>query len=168
MLGVTIPILPGIMPIQNYGGFKRMTDLCKTYVPQSILDDLEPIKDDDLAVKDYGVQLAVHMCTRMKESCNQKGFHFYTLNLERSTKLILENLNFLPTPEDVNKLPWKPSLHPGRQKETVRPIFWRNRPRSYINRTIAWDEFPNGRWGDSRSPAYGELDGYGARLKYPG
>jgi len=29
----------------------------------------------------------------------------------------------------------------------------------------AWDEFPNGRWGDSRSPAYGEIDGYGASLK---
>lgn len=29
----------------------------------------------------------------------------------------------------------------------------------------AWDEFPNGRWGDSRSPAYGEMDGYGASLK---
>jgi methylenetetrahydrofolate reductase (NADPH) len=42
--GVTIPILPGIMPIQSFGGFKRMTDLCKTKVPEFILDDLEPIK----------------------------------------------------------------------------------------------------------------------------
>ena len=29
-----------------------------------------------------------------------------------------------------------------------------------------WDEFPNGRWGDSRSPAYGELDGWGTSIKY--
>jgi methylenetetrahydrofolate reductase (NADPH) len=43
-LGIQIPILPGIMPIQNYGGFKRMTTLCKTFVPQHILSDLEPIK----------------------------------------------------------------------------------------------------------------------------
>jgi methylenetetrahydrofolate reductase (NADPH) len=42
----------------------------------------------------------------------------------------------------------------------VRPIFWKNRIKSYVNRTEAWDEFPNGRWGDSRSPAYGDLDGY--------
>ncbi|KAJ1925754.1 methylenetetrahydrofolate reductase (NAD(P)H) met13, partial [Linderina pennispora] len=39
----------------------------------------------------------------------------------------------------------------------VRPIFWRNHARSYIQRTESWDEFPNGRWGDARSPAYGEL-----------
>ena len=31
----------------------------------------------------------------------------------------------------------------------------------------AWDEFPNGRFGDIRSPAYGEIDGYGASLKIP-
>jgi methylenetetrahydrofolate reductase (NADPH) len=47
----------------------------------------------------------------------------------------------------------------------VRPIFWRNRNRSYVARTQDWDEFPNGRWGDSRSPAFGELDTYGIGLK---
>lgn len=31
------------------------------------------------------------------------------------------------------------------------------RPKSYLNRTKEWDEFPNGRWGDSSSPAYGDL-----------
>ncbi len=39
----------------------------------------------------------------------------------------------------------------------MRPINWANRPKSYIKRTVNWDEFPNGRWGDNRSPAYGEL-----------
>jgi methylenetetrahydrofolate reductase (NADPH) len=48
----------------------------------------------------------------------------------------------------------------------VRPIFWKNRTKSYIQRTEFWDEFPNGRWGDSRSPAFGELDGWGVSLKY--
>jgi methylenetetrahydrofolate reductase (NADPH) len=46
----------------------------------------------------------------------------------------------------------------------VRPIFWRNRNKSYVLRTQDWDEFPNGRWGDSRSPAFGELDAYGIGL----
>lgn len=41
--------------------------------------------------------------------------------------------------------------------EDVRPINWANRPKSYIARTTGWDEYPNGRWGDSRSPAFGEL-----------
>jgi methylenetetrahydrofolate reductase (NADPH) len=40
-----------------------------------------------------------------------------------------------------------------------------DRNRSYIARTQDWDEFPNGRWGDSRSPAFGELDSYGIGLK---
>lgn len=39
----------------------------------------------------------------------------------------------------------------------MRPIFWSNRPKSYLARTDAWDDFPNGRWGDLRSPAFGEL-----------
>lgn len=40
--------------------------------------------------------------------------------------------------------------------EDVRPIFWSNRPQSYIHRTEDWDDFPNGRWGPRESPAYGE------------
>ncbi|KAJ3332665.1 hypothetical protein HDU76_013479 [Blyttiomyces sp. JEL0837] len=163
--GVSIPILPGIMPIQSYGGFKRMTLLSKTIVPQYINDALEPIKDDDKAVKAYGVQLAVEMCTKLKNA-GEKGFHFYCLNLEKSVRLILEGLQFV-APIDVAKpLPWNPSLAKNREKENVRPIFWKNRTRSYILRTEAWDDFPNGRWGDSRSPAYGDLDGYGVSLKF--
>jgi hypothetical protein len=42
--GINVPIIPGIMPIQDYNGFKRMTGFCKTYVPKEILDELEPIK----------------------------------------------------------------------------------------------------------------------------
>ncbi|KAI8821764.1 methylenetetrahydrofolate reductase-domain-containing protein [Fimicolochytrium jonesii] len=164
-LGITAPILPGIMPIQNYGGFNRMTSLCKTYVPDHILRDLEPIKDDDRAVKDYGIRLAIDMCNKMKES-GIRGFHFYTLNLERSTRLILEGLQFVAPIDQVRPLPWNPSLARNREKENVRPIFWKNRIRSYILRTEAWDDFPNGRWGDARSPAFGELDGYGFNLKH--
>ncbi|KAJ3332664.1 hypothetical protein HDU76_013478 [Blyttiomyces sp. JEL0837] len=156
--GVTIPILPGIMPIQSYGGFKKMTHFSNN-VPQYINDALEPIKDDDKAVKAFGVQLAIEMCTKLKNA-GEKGFHIYCMNLEKSVRLILEGLQFV-APIDVAKpLPWNPSLAKNREKENVRPIFWKNRTRSYILRTEAWDDFPNGRWGDSRSPAFGDLDGY--------
>jgi methylenetetrahydrofolate reductase (NADPH) len=57
------------------------------------------------------------------------------------------------------------SLTPNRRRETIRPIFWANRTKSYISRTENWDEYPNGRFGDARSPAYGELDGYGVWIK---
>lgn len=42
--GVSVPIIPGVMPIQNYASFRRMTALCKASVPHSILTALEPIK----------------------------------------------------------------------------------------------------------------------------
>ena len=35
-----------------------------------------------------------------------------------------------------------------------------------MNRTEAWDEFPNGRWGDARSPAYGDVDAFGTHLRF--
>ncbi|KAJ3114036.1 hypothetical protein HDU96_002624 [Phlyctochytrium bullatum] len=162
--GITIPILPGMMPIQSYGGFKRMTSLAKTSVPSHILASLDPIKDDDKAVKDYGVRLCIDMCNTLR-AAGERGFHFYCLNLEKSVRLILEGLGFVAPIDVVKPLPWNPSLDKKREKETVRPIFWRNRTRSYILRTEAWDDFPNGRWGDSRSPAYGDLDGYGVSLK---
>lgn len=50
---------------------------------------------------------------------------------------------------------------------SVKPIHWRNRPKSYIDRTASWDEFPNGRWGDSSSPAFNNLNELEALLKVP-
>jgi len=42
--GITVPIIPGIMPIQGYNSFRRIINLCKVCVPSSILNALEPIK----------------------------------------------------------------------------------------------------------------------------
>jgi len=50
------------MPIQSYDGFKRMTMLCKTFVPEEVSLALEPIKDDDSSVKQYGIELCTKMC----------------------------------------------------------------------------------------------------------
>ena len=50
-VGIGCPILPGVMPVMTYGGFKRMTSFCKTAVPQHIADTLEAIKDNEAAVK---------------------------------------------------------------------------------------------------------------------
>jgi len=45
--GITCPLVPGIMPILTYGGFKRMTTFCKTGIPRDIADTLDAIKDDE-------------------------------------------------------------------------------------------------------------------------
>jgi methylenetetrahydrofolate reductase (NADPH) len=89
------------------------------------------------------------------------------MNLAQATRMVLEELELLPDMDSPlqKPLPWRPSLGLNRRDENVRPIFWRNRNRSYVARTQDWDEFPNGRWGDARSPAFGELDSYGIGLK---
>eukprot|EP00163_Fabomonas_tropica_P007578 TRINITY_DN1729_c2_g6_i2.p1 TRINITY_DN1729_c2_g6~~TRINITY_DN1729_c2_g6_i2.p1 ORF type:complete len:595 (+),score=196.83 TRINITY_DN1729_c2_g6_i2:46-1830(+) len=155
--GINVPIIPGIMPIHSYNGFMRMTGFCKTAIPQHILDALEPIKDDDAAVKAYGIKLGIQMCKQLLEG-GVKGLHFYTLNLEKTVMSILEGLAMVEKVQ--RKMPWRTSAHPDRQDEQVRPIFWSNRHQSYHARTEAWDEYPNGRWGDSRSPAFGDLTNY--------
>lgn len=156
-IGITVPILPGILPIQNYGGFKRMTGFCKTRVPQPILKALEPIKDDEAAVKQFGISLGMDMCQRILRSGLCPGVHFYSLNLEKSVMSIIDGLDLIPKTESIRSLPWRPATLDKRRLEDVRPIFWANRPMSYLERTSTWDEYPNGRWGDSRSPAYGDL-----------
>lgn len=158
--GITVPILPGILPIQNFTGFKRMTGFCKTSVPKSIMDAIEPIKEDDVAVKEFGIRLGVDMCQRMLKSGLCPGIHFYSLNLEKSVMGIIDGLDLIPQTESIRSLPWRPATIDNRRNENVRPIFWANRPKSYLDRTSGWDDFPNGRWGDNRSPAYGHLDQY--------
>ena len=51
-----------MMPIQSFSSFERMTQFCRTQVPDKIWTDLAPMKDDDEAVKSYGVDLCVSMC----------------------------------------------------------------------------------------------------------
>ncbi len=62
--------------------------------------------------------------------------------------------------EPRRSLPWKMTANHNRANESVRPIFWRARPKSYVYRTSDWEEFPNGRWGNSSSAAFGELRDY--------
>ena len=89
--GITIPIIPGIMCITAYGGFKRMTGFCQTRVPQDVAAAMEDIKDDADAVKDFGIAFGTKMCQRLlKFGCT--GLHFYTLNLETVPEGILANL----------------------------------------------------------------------------
>jgi methylenetetrahydrofolate reductase (NADPH) len=74
---ITCPIIPGMMPIQSYSSFQRMTSFCRTTVPNKVWEDLKPIRENDEAVKSYGVELARKMCTEMMDAGIQ-GFHFYT------------------------------------------------------------------------------------------
>ncbi|KAI0478456.1 methylenetetrahydrofolate reduct [Xylariaceae sp. FL0804] len=163
--GINVPIIPGIMPIATYASFIRRANHMNCKVPEDWMTKLESIKNDDAKVREVGKTLVADLCRKIM-AAGIVHLHFYTMNLAQATRLILEELDWLPTVARPRKqaLPWKQSLALGRRAEDVRPIFWRNRNKSYISRTQDWDEFPNGRWGDSRSPAFGELDAYGIGL----
>ncbi|KAK7294221.1 hypothetical protein RJT34_17108 [Clitoria ternatea] len=66
-IGITCPIVPGIKPINNYKGFLRMTGFCKTKILADIIAALEPIKDNEEAVKSYGIHLGTEMCKKILE-----------------------------------------------------------------------------------------------------
>ena len=74
-VGITAPIIPGIMPIMAYGGFSRMTAFCKTYVPQEIKDKVESLREDEAGLKEYGVELGVQMCKKILDAKVSPGVH---------------------------------------------------------------------------------------------
>ncbi len=90
-MGIHCPIVPGMMPIQSYSSFQKMTSFCRTRVPDEVWRDLAPIRDDDERVKQYGVQLCTEMCHALSKG-GVHGFHFYTLNLEKSVMSVLKEL----------------------------------------------------------------------------
>ncbi|KAI9857060.1 MAG: hypothetical protein M1824_004985 [Vezdaea acicularis] len=164
--GITVPIVPGIMPIHTYAAFIRRANWAKCHIPPKWLSALDPVKNDDVAVREVGKGLVVELCRKILDA-GILHLHFYTMNLAQATRMILDELDLAPSQGTPLKqsLPWRQSLGLNRRDENVRPIFWRNRNKSYVVRTQDWDEFPNGRWGDSRSPAFGSLDAYGIGLK---
>lgn len=145
--------------MQGYDSLRAVTKLSKLEVPAEILHQVEGIKTNDEQIRNFGIDLAVKMCKQLLLSGTTSAFHFYTLNLEVSTIEIIRRLGMLK--QEVHRtLPWKMTANYKRSSEDVRPIFWQNRPNSYIQRTMEWDEYPNGRWGNSASPAFGDLKDY--------
>jgi methylenetetrahydrofolate reductase (NADPH) len=89
--GVTVPIVPGIMPITNYGQIVRFTRICGAKIPPRVAMDLEAIHQNQEAVQDYGISHATRQCRELL-SHGVPGIHFYTLNKSRSTQKIIQNL----------------------------------------------------------------------------
>ncbi|ORC85568.1 methylenetetrahydrofolate reductase (NADPH) [Trypanosoma theileri] len=95
--GITVPILPGILPISSYRSLTRMINLCKTYVPPSVLEQVVKLSEDDEALRTYGVSQAEEMVHAIQAAdIGIKHFHFYVVNAPDVTKRILDALNFTP------------------------------------------------------------------------
>ena len=94
-LGVTVPLVPGIIPILSAAQIKKFTALCGAGLPKSLLTELEKRSDDDEAVAQFGIEYATNQCLELLRE-GVPGIHFYTLNKARSAAAILRNLGRAP------------------------------------------------------------------------
>lgn len=89
--GVTLPIVPGVMPVTGYAQLKRFTALCGTRIPARMEAELAARQADPDAVIRYGVDWALAQCRELLAG-GAPGVHFYTLNKSRSTAEVLKRL----------------------------------------------------------------------------
>jgi len=90
-IGITVPIVPGIMPVTNVSQIKRFTATCGASMPEALLQRLEPVAADTDAVVEIGVQHALAQCQDLLAR-GAPGIHFYTLNRSKATVEILRRL----------------------------------------------------------------------------
>lgn len=89
--GITVPIVPGIMPITDVAQVKRFTAMCGAKIPADLMTALEAADGDSEAVLQVGVDHAVGQCRELLER-GAPGVHFYTLNRSPATRRILTAL----------------------------------------------------------------------------
>lgn len=90
-LGVTVPLIPGILPVLARNQTKKFTEMCGARLPAAFLRRLEELGDDDDAVTRYGIEYATRQCEELLRE-GAPGIHFYTLNRARSAVEVVKNL----------------------------------------------------------------------------
>jgi len=90
--GVTVPIVPGIMPISQYAQLRRFSDMCGAEIPRWIAKRLEAFRDDADAIREFGADVVADLCRKLIAG-GAPGIHFYTLNRARATLAVHERLN---------------------------------------------------------------------------
>ena len=90
-LGVTLPIVPGIMPITNYTQLARFSDMCGAEIPRWIRKRLESFGDDRPSIRAFGEDVVTELCHQLLEA-GAPGLHFYTMNQSGPTLAIWNNL----------------------------------------------------------------------------
>ncbi|CDW57998.1 methylenetetrahydrofolate reductase [Trichuris trichiura] len=161
-IGITVPIIPGIMPVHDFEAFKKTCSMCGQVTPTWMCQMFEPIQENAEAVKNLGIHLAVQMCQELlgHSSYRAPSLHFYTLNQEEPTRTILKQIGMWQS-IDRSILPWKVNPTQAiRRSERVRPIYWKNRPKAYIFRTKHWILYPDASWLYRSDIQLSDLDGY--------
>jgi methylenetetrahydrofolate reductase (NADPH) len=93
--GVSVPIVPGIMPITNYTQLARFSDACGAEIPRWIRLRLAAFADDAASLKAFGHDVVTALCARLLEA-GAPGIHFYTLNQPGPSGAIWQAVRGLP------------------------------------------------------------------------
>lgn len=88
---IHIPIVPGIMPITDFGRIQRITAMCGTDFPADLAARLEAVKDDKDAQFQIGVEFAIEQCRELRDA-GVPGIHFYALNKSQACQEIIAAL----------------------------------------------------------------------------
>ncbi len=89
--GITLPIVPGIMPITNYTQIARFSEMCGADIPRWMRKRLEGFGDDRAAIRAFGLEVISALCARLLDQ-GAPGLHFYTLNQADAVLGIWRNL----------------------------------------------------------------------------
>lgn len=92
-LGVTVPIVPGIMPIGKYLQLARFSDACGAEIPRWMRKTLEGYNDDTAAIRNFGLDVVTSLCEKLLAG-GAPGLHFYTLNQAALSIAILKRLGY--------------------------------------------------------------------------
>lgn len=77
--GVTVPIVPGVMPITRFTQLARFSDACGAEIPRWIRRKLESFGDDTASIRSFGLDVVTRLCDDLLRN-GAPGLHFYTLN----------------------------------------------------------------------------------------
>ena len=78
-LGIDVPIVPGIMPINKFSQLARFSDACGAEIPRWMRKTLDGYGDDNAAIQKFGLDVVTQLCERLLAG-GAPGLHFYTLN----------------------------------------------------------------------------------------
>ncbi len=91
-IGITIPIVPGIMPISNFSQLRRFSEMCGAEIPRWMQRRMSAWGDDVESIRGFAAEVVATLCRRLLEG-GAPGLHFYTLNLAKPASAVLEQLD---------------------------------------------------------------------------
>ena len=92
-LGITAPIVPGIMPIVKFSQLARFSEMCGAEIPRWMRKTLEGYGDDNEAVQAFGLDAVAALCEKLLAG-GAPGLHFYTLNQAAPSLAIWQRLGW--------------------------------------------------------------------------